>query len=363
MTPRRLVIDALAARFGGTAYAAIQTAKQLAHCGTFTEVVVVTRQGSIVANGLEAGGALRLDLLPPIFRAELPQRVLWEAFGLPRDIAGTESTSVLTWSGMLPRRLRAPVTSFISNPLMFQRSGLANWLRRRAMKRTAEGDTRVVAPSGTMATLASAALGIPVAVIPYGVDHARFCPADGPGDEVLCVADFYPHKRHDIVLDAWAGLPSPRPTLRLVGNPSVPSSVHREICARIENYRDLGTIRIDHELGLAQLTAAYRRARVFVIASEHESFCMPLLEALASGVPATARDLPALRETGGAATQYISGDDAQQWSSVIGDLIDDGRLHQRVRQSGIEHASAFTWTRTALELASTILSGSAATER
>ncbi len=198
MNPPRLVIDALAARFGGTAYAAIQTARHLALRDDFTEVVVVARRGSIVANGLAPTRRLRVLLLPAAARGELVRRILWEGVGLPREVARDGETVVLTWSGMLPRRPGARVTSFISNPLMFAQDGLANRVRRRVVRQTALGETRIVAPTAAMATAASRALGTRVAVVPFGVDHTRFAPADEQGDEILCVADFYPHKRHDV---------------------------------------------------------------------------------------------------------------------------------------------------------------------
>jgi glycosyltransferase involved in cell wall biosynthesis len=357
MSGPRLVIDALAARFGGTAYAAIQTARQLAQCDSFSEVVVVARQGSIVADGLEPGGRLRLLSLPSASTGELVRRLVWEALALPRQLEQDRPAVVLTWSGMLPRRLSASVACFISNPLMFERDGFANRLRRGAVRRTASADACVVAPSAAMATLASEALGIPVALVPYGVDHARFSPGTEPGDEILCVADFYRHKRHDIVLDAWAALPEPRPTLRLIGDPRVDAATYRQVLASVDRYRNLGTIQVGHHVGLTELVAAYRRARTFVIASEHESFCMPLLEALACGVPAVARDLPALRETGGPGTRLVAGDDVEQWSAELGALVADHDAHKRARELGVEHAAGFAWEHTAAELRDLVLSG------
>ena len=352
---RRLVVDALAARFGGTAYAAVQTARVLAQDESFSEVVVVARRGSLVAEGLAGEAGPRLVLLPEVSRAELARRLAWEAVALPREVVRDGQAVLLTWSGVLPRRLRVPVISLLSNPLMFERADLANRLRRRAARRTA-GNGVVVAPTAAMAELAKSALGVPVAVVPHGVDHERFSPAPQPGNEVLCVADFYAHKRHDIVLDAWAALPAPRPTLRLIGDPLVDAEAHRRVLARADRYRELGTVRLESQLRLTELVAAYRRARVFVMASEQESFCMPLLEALACGVPAVARDLPALRETGDAGATFVAGDDVDRWSESLNALLDDQEVHRRMRARGLDHAASFSWRRTASELRDLILS-------
>lgn len=350
-----MVIDALAARFGGTAYAAIQTARHLANSATFAEVVVVTRRGSIVADGLTSGGRLRLLSLPPASKGELVHRLAWEALALPREVARSRRAAVLSWSGMLPQRLPGSVTSFLSNPVMFECDSVANRLRRQAVRRTTRQGARVLAPTAAMAQLASKTLGVPVSVIPYGVDHERFSPASHSGDELLCVADFYSHKRHDIVLDAWAALQAPRPTLRLIGNPRVDPVAHRNALARIDRYRNLGTISLDGRISLSELIASYRRARAFVIASEHESFCLPVLEALACGVPAVARDLPALRETGGPGTTFVMGDGVARWSAGIGSLLNREGLHARARAQGLHHAATFRWERTAAELREEIL--------
>jgi len=356
MTAPRLVIDALAARFGGTAYAAIQIAQRLARDDGFAEVVVVTRRGSLVADGLTAGGRLRLVTLRPASRGELARRLAWETIALPREVTRRGPAVVLTWSGMLPIRVPVPVVAYLANPVMFQVDSPANRLRRLAVQRTA-ASARLIAPSASMARLAGDALGAPVDVVPLGVDHARFSPAADLGDEVLCVADFYGHKRHDVVLDAWAALPRPRPTLRLIGDPRVDPAAYRATRARIDGLREGGPICVDSHVSLTELVAAYRRARVFVVASEHESFCMPLLEALACGIPAVSRDLPVLRETGGAGATYVRGDDAGSWASALEALLDDDEAHRRARSRAIEQAAGFSWNRAATALRDLLLDG------
>jgi glycosyltransferase involved in cell wall biosynthesis len=83
------------------------------------------------------------------------------------------------------------------------------------------------------------------------------------------------------------------------------------------------------------------------VASEQESFCLPLLEAQASGVPAVARDLPVLHETGGEGTTYVSGDDPQAWAAAMQRLLDDKVTYAAARAAGLEHAQGFSWEKTA----------------
>jgi glycosyltransferase involved in cell wall biosynthesis len=79
----------------------------------------------------------------------------------------------------------------------------------------------------------------------------------------------------------------------------------------------------------------------------HETFCLPVLEAQACGVPAVVRENPVLRETGGAGSTYVSGDDPEDWVAALGRLLADDDAHSAARAAGLEHASRFSWEKTA----------------
>jgi glycosyltransferase involved in cell wall biosynthesis len=342
-----VIMDALAARYGGAAYAAVQLAHCLADDPAVDEIIVLARDGSLVAEGMRPRRGLRPLALAKAKRFELPRRLVWEAFSLPALSRRRRASCLLTWSGMLPRRVDARVVCYLANPVIFERNGAANRVRRWAVSRTARRAAHVLVPSSAMAELVAESLDQRAEVVPLGVDHTRFGPADPPGTELLCVADFYRHKRHDVLLNAWAALPSPRPPVRLVGDPRVDRSWYRSVAAQATQYRRLGTIVMQSGVSLGQLLDAYHRARMFVLASEHESFGLALLEAQACGVPAVVRDLPALRETGGAGTTYVAGDDAEEWAPALQRLLSDDAAHAASRRAGLEHARGFSWKRTA----------------
>jgi glycosyltransferase involved in cell wall biosynthesis len=342
-----VVMDALAARYGGAAYAAVQLAHFLADDPAFDEIVVLARDGSLVAEGIRPHRGLRSIMLPKAKRFELVRRLLWEALGLPALSRRLNASSVVTWSGMLPRRVDAPVVCYLANPVIFERIGAGNRVRRWAVSRTARRAAHVLVPSKAMAALVREALDQHPEVVPLGVDHTRFRPSSPSGTELLCVADFYRHKRHDVLLNAWAALPSPRPPIRFIGDPRVDRSCHRSVAAQAAKYRNLGVITLQSRLSLDELIDAYRHARLFALASEHESFGLTLLEAQACGVPAVVRGIPALRETGGPGTTYVAGDDAQEWAKAFQRLLSDDAAHATAQAAGLEHASRFSWKRTA----------------
>lgn len=340
-----MIVEALAARYGGTAYAAVQVAHHLAE-DPVAEVIVVARRGSLVARGVRHRD-LRLVELPHARRLELARRLTWQAFGLTKLARREGASSVLSWSGMLPKDVDARVVCYLANPVMFERGGAANRLRRWSVRRTTRRAAHVLVPSNAMAALVERTLEKRPEVIPLGIDRTRFQPASEPGTELLCVADFYRHKRHDVLLAAWALLPAPRPRFRLIGDPGVDRPWHRELTSRAAELRSLGEITFESGLPLNRLVDAYRSARVFALASEHESFCMPLLEAQASGVPAVARDSAVLRETGGGGTTYVADDDPRAWAAALGRLLSDDAAHAAARATGLEHARRFSWERTA----------------
>lgn len=118
------------------------------------------------------------------------------------------------------------------------------------------------------------------------------------GPVLLFVGQLLPHKRPDLLLQAFHVLATyldPEAQLILVGP------------ARLPGYRD-AVQHLVHELSLPNawitgavtpeaLAAFYRRADVFVTASEHEGFCVPVLEAMAFEVPVVARAAGAVPET------------------------------------------------------------------
>jgi D-inositol-3-phosphate glycosyltransferase len=248
---------------------------------------------------------------------------------------------------MLPRSVAAPLVCFLANPPMFEGRDAGNRLRRWAARRTLRGASHVLVPTRASAARAAEALGVAPEVVPWGVDHERFRPASRPGSDLMCVADFYPHKRQDVILEAWAALPPPRPLLRLIGNPEVDSACYESVRRLAGQLHGLGDLTFESGLSPDQVAEALRGARVFALASEHETFCLPVLEAQACGVPAVVRDVPVLRETGGTGTTYVSGDDPEDWAAAIGRLLVDDPAHSAARSAGLTHASGFSWEKTA----------------
>ncbi|HET6794993.1 MAG TPA: glycosyltransferase [Acidimicrobiales bacterium] len=119
-----------------------------------------------------------------------------------------------------------------------------------------------------------------------------------PGPVVLFVGQLLPHKRPDFLVQAFHFLVTylvPDAHLVMVGAQRMPryaSAVATQVAEL-----NLRGVRLTGSVSDAELAAWYRRADLFVTASEHEGFCVPLLEALAFGLPVLARRFAAVPET------------------------------------------------------------------
>ncbi len=98
----------------------------------------------------------------------------------------------------------------------------------------------------------------------------------------------------------------------------------------------------------ADLEVLVANAACSLAPSRYEGFGLPVLEAMAAGVPVIAADSSALPEVVGQAGLLAHPDNPDDWAFKISSLLDDPGLGQRLRQSGRERAKTFTWHNTAL---------------
>src|SRR5881398_2284357 len=78
------------------------------------------------------------------------------------------------------------------------------------------------------------------------------------------------------------------------------------------------------------LAAFYRWADVYVSLSEHEGFCVPLVEAMAAGVPILAYAAGAIRDTLGGTGVQFAPKNLQYAAELLGALAFDDDLRTRV---------------------------------
>jgi len=165
----------------------------------------------------------------------------------------------------------------------------------------------------------------------------RLAAARGNGGvDWLFVGRIAPNKaQHDLIkaFAAYHRLYDDRARLHLVGG----SSSHQYLNALTGFVDALGlddAIEITGGVSAGALTAYYESADVYVIVSEHEGFCVPLLEAMHHNVPIVAFASTAIPETLGDAGLLLDAKDAYTIATAVHRVTGDPALRQRLVEAG-----------------------------
>lgn len=104
------------------------------------------------------------------------------------------------------------------------------------------------------------------------------------------------------------------------------------------------------ELGFVDdraLITLYRHASVFAFPSRYEGFGLPVLEAMAHGIPVVTTNTTALPEAAGDAALYVPPDDTAALADAIERILLDEDLAASLRARGIARAQEMSWAKTA----------------
>ena len=237
--------------------------------------------------------------------------------------------------------------------------------RHRLVVRTALAMVRrradlVIVPSRAVERDVVERLGLPadrVVVTPEGCEP-RFRPTPCaevlaryrlPSRYVLAVGTLEPRKNLTTLLQAFARLrrgDGIDPALRLVlvgARGWLDEPIY-------ETVRSLGLDGMVHFAGFVDdddLPAVYSGAALFVFASLYEGFGLPLLEAMACGVPVVTSNVSAMPEVAGDAAVLVDPRDADGLAGAIARLLRDDALRDRLRAAGLARARQFPWEATA----------------
>jgi glycosyltransferase involved in cell wall biosynthesis len=162
---------------------------------------------------------------------------------------------------------------------------------------------------------------------------------------VLSLSAKRPHKNLLVLLGALARLPSAeRPVLVLPGYATGHETELRERAQALQIDAD---VRFPAWVSAEELEGLWALARAFVFPSLYEGFGLPVLEAMARGVPVACSSASSLGEVAGDAALLFDPGDEAAIALALGRLLGDPALAEELRARGLQRAREFTWERTA----------------
>ncbi|MBO9579612.1 MAG: glycosyltransferase family 4 protein [Sphingobium sp.] len=201
--------------------------------------------------------------------------------------------------------------------------------------------------------------GRPARVARLGVDPTwlRPTPSRAPNRSYfVCLSTIEPRKNHLLLLHIWRSMiealgAEQVPTLYLVGRRGWENENVVDMLDRCQTLR--GCVRELPRLPDSQLRDLLAGARALLMPSFAEGFGMPISEALAARVPVIASDIPAHREAGGPAPDYIDPIDGTAWRQAILDYSAPASARRAAQKTRLCHWHPVTWdahVKTALSL-------------
>jgi glycosyltransferase involved in cell wall biosynthesis len=280
-----------------------------------------------------------------------PGRILWEQMVLPLEASRFHLDVMFNPGFTSPLGLLCrSVTTFHDlqhkrHPEYFRWFDLPFW--RVLLWAAAHRSDKLIAVSEATKTDLLHYYRIPterVNVIHHGVD-TQFFSLDRSRTEpyLLCVSTLHPHKNLDRLIRAFARKKRPE-RLVLAGIRGFHTQAIEALILSLE-LKD--RVEIKGWLARGDLLRLYEHAQAFVYPSMFEGFGMPVLEALAAGIPVACSSIPPIKEVAGDAALFFDPLNEKAIADALDQILNDQPLRVRLAKAGPERARPFTWQRTA----------------
>jgi glycosyltransferase involved in cell wall biosynthesis len=295
---------------------------------------------------------------PQAVRASFrPARILWEQTVMAAEAARLD---VLFNPGFTSPVLApcACVTVFhdlqhANHPEYFRWFDLPFW--KLLLWASAHRARRLIAVSEATRADLVRVYGLPadrIDVVLHGVEPEFFA-LDRSRTEpfVLCVSTLHPHKNLGRLIRAYARRKREW-RLTIAGMRGFFAEALDKLI------RELGvgdSVELTGWIPREELLRLYARAQAFVYPSTFEGFGMPVLEAMAAGIPVACSDIPPLREVAGDTALFFDPLNEDAIAGALDRITTDAGLRARLTEAGPERAREFTWERAARESLAALL--------
>lgn len=291
----------------------------------------------------------------PVRAVSRPARLLWEQTALPLAAVRLALDVLFNPGFTAPIFCPCPqVTVFHDlqhkrHPEYFRWFDLPFW--KFFLFCSAHISRRILADSEATAADLRAGYRLPeskLRVVPLGVDPVFFSLAARrrPEPFLLAVSTLHPHKNLDGLLRAFAEFRRTHAGFRLVV-----CGIHGFFSNQLLSLRDSLALRdaVDFPGWIPReaLLDLYSRAWAFVYPSFFEGFGLPVLEALAAGVPTACSEIEPLSGIAAGAALKFKPTDTHSIAQAMDRITNDEPLRQRLSVEGPERAARFSWRATA----------------
>jgi alpha-1,3-rhamnosyl/mannosyltransferase len=171
------------------------------------------------------------------------------------------------------------------------------------------------------------------------------------GPYLLYLGSNKPHKNLTRLVKAWAQVYDAQHATRsshlvIAG---VWDARYPEPSQRAEQLNLTESVRWLGPVPETDLPALYTGATVFVFPSLYEGFGLPVLEAMACGIPVACANTSALPEVAGDAALLFDPNVVDSVAQALSQLLEDPELRAHLIRQGLRRAAQFSWDRTARE--------------
>ena len=144
--------------------------------------------------------------------------------------------------------------------------------------------------------------------------------------EILCVARLDSQKYQGCLIKALKNIDM---NLTLIGSGQMEKYL-RELVVKLDI---VNKVRFVGAVANKEIRAYYKSADIFAIATHYEGFCIPVIEAMASGLPIIASDIPPIREVVGEAGILVENK-SEVFSKMLNRLKEDKELYVSLSEAG-----------------------------
>jgi len=149
-------------------------------------------------------------------------------------------------------------------------------------------------------------------------------------------------KQEDIILafDAYQKLYNKKSRLIIIGSGGDRDIYYRLLKKYVSELGNDNVIFTGH-ISFDEILAYYSLADIFLCMSEHEGFCIPLVEAMKFEIPVIAYDSSAISETGGNAVFLLEKKDPVETAGVIDYIINNPHISEQLVRNGKKRVDFF----------------------